>query len=98
MVDENIKMYLTPEGAIIGEYSPSENDALVKLSNPFRVIPSADGKVTVGSLFIKETWCIISPLSCIEISVVEGMKQMYKEYSQSVHGSIITPSKPSIIL
>ena len=96
--EENIRMFLTSEGAIIGEYIPSENDALVKLKNPFRVIPGHDGKVTVASLFIKETWCVISPLSCMEISVVDGMKQMYTEYSAQVHSSIITPTKGKIIL
>jgi hypothetical protein len=100
MVDvTKIRMFMTSEGAVIGEHDQGgSTDALVKLKYPFRVIPGGDGKVTVAALFYREDWCIISPLTAIEVSVAEGFKDMYEQYVQEVHGLIVSPKKSGIII
>lgn len=98
MNKDDIRMFLTIHGTIIGEAVPSDSDALIKLKYPFRIIPNEDSTVSVAALFMKEEWCVLSPLSSVETSVLDGLKDMYVKYVQEVHSTIIMPNKPSLIL
>jgi hypothetical protein len=98
MNKDDIRMFLTVYGTVIGEAVESGSDALIKLKYPFRIIANEDSTVSVAALFMKEEWCILSPLSSVETSVIEGLKDMYIKYVQEVHSTIIMPNKPSLIL
>lgn len=95
---DNIRMFITEQGAVIGEDAMLGSDALVKLTHPFRVFPNDKGSISVAALFVKEEWCTIPLLTSIEINVSDGFKSMYVDYEQKIFGSIITSLDKQIII
>lgn len=97
---DNIRMFMTEIGPVIGEEEILEQPAVegqgfiglsssIKLMHPFRIMPNNQGQMSIAAVFIKEEWITIPIGRYMELSLNEGMKQLYVDYEQQVFGSII---------
>lgn len=92
MIDQSkVRMFITQGlGPVIGE------DALgdltleyIKLRHPLRIVPQNGDSVGISPLFLKEEWCIIPLASSVEISVEDGICQLYSDYEIKIFSGIV---------
>jgi hypothetical protein len=96
---ENIKIFVTSNGSVlIGQYDYEENNIIV-LKYPFRVIPMQGG-IQVGSILSdEETWVKIEKSGTMEMEVGKKMEDTYVKYCNKIFGSgLVLPAEKRIII
>lgn len=96
-----IRGYATNVGNIVGELDTSyvpNVDGFIKLTHPLRLMPTQDGRVAVAAIFVKEDWCILKLDNAIEISISNGIKDLYCDYESQIFGSIVQAPEKKIII
>jgi hypothetical protein len=95
---DRIRAFVTSLGTIVGEDDSGQEDGIIILKHPFRIMPMQDGRVAVAALFNKEEWCKFNSSFGIEINITDGISDMYCDYESQLHGSIIQVPDAKIIL
>lgn len=85
----------TADGMLTGMTLISD---FVTLNHPLRLVPIDDGRLSVAAILMKEEWVTFSRASALEIDVAKGLADLYCEYEQKIHGSIILPSSGSLVV
>jgi hypothetical protein len=96
---ENVSLFITNQGLIVGEVETTETfdvPGQIRLKYPMLVV-QADKGIYLTNLFMKEEWAILSTSNIAEINVAEAIVEGYCDKVQEVHGSIITLDKKVII-
>lgn len=95
---DRIRLFVTNMGFIIGEQTAIDDDGYVVLKHPLRLVPGGDGKLGIAAILIKEEWVTLNRIQCLEIDVSAGLLDLYVEYEQKIHGSIILPASGGIVI
>lgn len=97
---DEIIMYMVDGAPIIGvQGNYNELDNTLRIEHPFRIIPDGKGNITLSSIFMQEDWVriFLSTSACMELSVLDKMKDIYMKYEQEQWCSIILPNQSGII-
>jgi hypothetical protein len=98
---DSIVMYYIAGAPIIGTMRSINNAGDITLDHPFRITPDGKGNISLGALFLKEEWITFNPAnvgSCMELSVLDSLKDVYIKYQQEAWSGIILPGNSGLVL
>jgi len=87
----DIRVFITPIGHVIGEFVEDLEGGRVKISNPLKMAMESNETIAYKPMIIKEEWAIM-PSSAVQVECAEAFTGGYKEACSSVFSNLVMPS------
>jgi hypothetical protein len=99
-MSDNIRIFITNLGIIIGEFQEELDHGRVRLKRPLVAMPGEQGSVSFGPLFGKVETLDIPLSTNMEMPTFSGIAESYKAVATKVFSEIVVPTneEKSIIL